>query len=269
MLLHRTASVAALIGLEVAALVTLHNLGSYEAVAVGWNDPSGWLAQTPPEDALVAVVRLAALALAWWLTASTVLYLLASASKVPGLVGGVRWATVAPVRRMIDGALTTSILVVSTVVAPSAAVAASADRASVVAQLDKQSEEAGESSQPAYQPRPAGDEIGVGYEPVPADDLPPTPSTLRAEPPSSTTQPAPQSDSPPAVPSPGTYVVRPGDNLWTIAEQHVASTTGQLVHDLNPGEVRSYWLRVVDANNDLIRSGNPDLILPTEQLDLP
>lgn len=269
MLLRRTASVASLIGLEVAALVTLHHLGSYEAVNVGWDDLSSWLAQTPPEDAIVAVVHLAALALAWWLTASTVLYALASVTRISGVVRGVRWATVPPVRRMIDGAMATSILVGSTVFAPVAAVAVPVDRDAVVVELDEQPEEANESQLPAYQPRPAGDEVKPGYTPAPAADPLSTPSTLGAEPPSSSTQPARQSDNSPAAPSPGTYVVRPGDNLWTIAEQQLAKATGRPVHDLNPGEVRSYWLRVVDANNDLIRSKNPDLIRPGEQLDLP
>lgn len=267
--LRRISSIIALIGVEVTALAVLHHLGSYEVAAVGWADLSSWLAQTPPEDALVAVVRLAALVLAWWLTASTVLYVLARASRIPGLVRGVRWATVAPVRKMIDGALATSILVGSTLATPAAAMAAPGDRAAVVVQLDEHPVEADESPQPAYQPRPAGDEVKAGYEPAPAGDLPSIPSALGGDSFPSSTQPIPRPDDPPVVPSPGTYVVRPGDNLWTIAEQHLASTTGQPVRDLNPGEIRSYWLRVVDANDDLIRSKNPDLIRPSEQLELP
>ncbi len=267
MLIRRTTSVTALIGLEVGALATLHSLGSYEATAIRWDDLSGWLAETPPEDAIVAVVRLAALALAWWLTASTVLYALASATKIPGLVRGVRWATVAPVRRMIDGALATSILVGSTLAAPGAAMAAPGDRAAVVVQLDEQPNEADESPQPAYQPRPAGDEVKAGYTSTPAGDLPSTPSTLGAEPSSSSTQ--PRSDDPSSVVPPGTYVVRPGDNLWTIAEQHLATATGRPVDELGTDEIRSYWLRVLDANEGRIRSNNPDLISPREQVDLP
>ena len=269
MLLRRIASVAALIGLEVAALLTLHHLGSYEAVSVVWDDLSAWLTQTPPEDAIVAVVRLAALALAWWLTASTVLYALASASRVPGLVRGVRWATVAPVRSLIDSALATTILFGSTLAAPSAAAAAPADGDSVVVQLDERPEGADESPQRAYQPRPAGDEVKPGYTPAPAGNLPSTPSTLSAEPPSSSTQLARQSDNPPAVPSPGTYVVRPGDNLWTIAEQQLAKAKGRHVDELGPGEVRSYWLRVVDANDDNIRSSDTDRIWPGERIHIP
>ena len=270
MLIRRTAYVAALISLELAALVTLHHLGSYEAAAIGWGDLSGWLAQKPPEDALVAVVRLAALALAWWLTASTVLYALASATKIPGLVRGVRWATVAPVRKMIDGALATSILVGSTLAAPSPATAAPADRAAVVVQLNEQPEGTDESPQRAYQPRPAGDEVTAGYTPAPAADIPtPPPTGLGADPPPSNAQPAPQSNKPPAVLSPGTYVVRPGDNLWTIAEQQLAKATGHPVDELGTGEVRSYWLRLLDSNRDRTRSTHPDLIFPREQLELP
>ena len=266
MLLRRTASVAALIVPEVAALVTLHRLGSYEAAAVRWDDLSGWLAQTPPEDAIVAVVRLAALALAWWLTASTVLYALASATKIPGLVRGVRWATVAPVRRMIDGALATTILFGSTLTAPSAAAVAPADRA-VVVQPDELGLQADESSQPVYQPSPASDDPHAIYEPKPANDPPLTPLTTRDSPPN--TFPAPPANEAATILGEALYSVRPGDNLWAIASWHLTVISGSPADDLKTEDIRTYWLQLIEDNAGRLRSDDPALIWPGEQIRLP
>lgn len=265
MLMRRLTSIAALIVAEVAALLALHHLGSYEAAAVEWGDLNGWLAQTPPEDALVAVVRSAALVLAWWLTASTVLYGLASATRIPGLVRSVSWATFAPVRRTIDGALATTIVIGSTLGTSGIAVANPTGRAAVVVQLHQEQERDNEPPLPVYRPRPAGDAVQTPYQPTPAGDPPPQPSTLRPTALSTDAQPGPGVDVPPPVP----YTVRRGDNLWTIAEQHLAPATGRPVEELHADEVRPYWLRMIDANDDRICSGDPNLIRPGEQIELP
>ncbi|MER5884689.1 transglycosylase family protein [Streptomyces sp. NPDC001941] len=50
----------------------------------------------------------------------------------------------------------------------------------------------------------------------------------------------------------GTYTVRPGDNLWAIADAH---------------EVRGGWPALYEANKGVV-GGDPDLILPGQSLDL-
>jgi hypothetical protein len=262
MYLRRTTSLAAVAGLEVAALLALHHLGSYEPAAIAWGDLNAWLAQTPPEEALVAVARLAALGLAWWLAASTVLYLLASVTSIPGLVRGVRWATFPPVRRMIDGALATSIVVSSTLASPGVAVAAPADRAAVVVELDEAGEQAA-GAEPVYHPRPAGDAGPNSYEPRPANDSPSTATS-----PSRTATASPENE-PATVPTTATYTVRPGDNFWTIAEQHLAVARDHPSDELDTDSVRAYWLRLVQANAGDLASDDPDLIWPGEQIKLP
>lgn len=263
---RRTASILALLGVEIAALLALHHLGSYEAAAIGWGDLSTWLAQTPSEDAIVAVVRLAALALAWWLTASTALYILVSATRIPGLARGVRWATIAPVRRMIDAALATTIVVGSTLAHPSLTAATPANRSAVVVELEESGVQAEENPNPIYQPRPAGDPR-PGYEPRPASD-PPAPPSPSANPTQPTTDSAPRENEPAAIFTAPRYTVRPGDNLWTIAEQHLAAASDQPAIELNAGDVRAHWLRLVQGNTDRFRSGDPDLIRPGEQVEL-
>ena len=70
------------------------------------------------------------------------------------------------------------------------------------------------------------------------------------------------------LPQPGnTWVVGPGDSFWSIAEDVLASPAAS-----PPGEreVGRYWRRLIDANRDrLVDSGNPDLLLPGQELVLP
>jgi nucleoid-associated protein YgaU len=60
-----------------------------------------------------------------------------------------------------------------------------------------------------------------------------------------------------------------GDNLWTIAKGHLAATRGRPAATLSDREVAAYWLKVVDANRQRLRSRDPDLIYPGEQVTLP
>ncbi len=57
-------------------------------------------------------------------------------------------------------------------------------------------------------------------------------------------------------------VVIPGDNLWRISARHLAD----LGDDRGVGP---YWRRVVEANRPHLRSGDPDLIYPGEEIRLP
>jgi nucleoid-associated protein YgaU len=64
-------------------------------------------------------------------------------------------------------------------------------------------------------------------------------------------------------------VVTAGDNLWRIAERHLAAVTGRPVEAMPLVEVHAYWLRVIEANHTGLRSGDPNLIYPGETLTLP
>jgi nucleoid-associated protein YgaU len=78
----------------------------------------------------------------------------------------------------------------------------------------------------------------------------------------------------PAGPAPETrgqasHVVVEGDNLWTIAGDHLAEARSGGAGEPTTREVAAYWLRVVDANARDLRSGDPDLIYPGESIVLP
>lgn len=65
---------------------------------------------------------------------------------------------------------------------------------------------------------------------------------------------------------PAPMVVEKGDHFWAIAEQELEQAWGRTPTD---AEVVSYWQDVVDLNRDTISSGDPDLIFPGEELQIP
>ena len=109
----------------------------------------------------------------------------------------------------------------------------------------------------AYLPRPAG--------PAPSSTSPPAPARPGYTP-APAGRPAP---SPTGRAEAGLHRVVEGDNLWTIARDHLASVTRRRAGDLSEREIARYWLDVVDANRATLRSGDPDVIFPGETIKLP
>src|SRR2546427_185089 len=89
---NRLSHLFVLISVEIALLDTLYRLESLPFLRTPGTDPPAWrlwLASTPPQDAVAAVLRLVATAAAWWLLATTGLYLAARLPHVPPLVPAV------------------------------------------------------------------------------------------------------------------------------------------------------------------------------------
>ena len=103
--LRRTGSLLGLLGLELAAVLGLHWLGRFPGLRIGWDEPVPWLLSSPVQEVLGALLRTVGLVMAYWLLASTLLYLLASLTRLPAAVRAVSWATVPVVRRVADHAL--------------------------------------------------------------------------------------------------------------------------------------------------------------------
>ncbi len=255
---------------ELGTVAILDRLGSVKRLAVRWDDLGGWLAETATEDVLVALVRLAALVLAWWLLASTALYLTASVLRLRGLVHGLRWATLPGVRRLVDGIVAGSIVASATLTTGGPAFA-QVPPAPAHAYIPRPAGDA-----PAPWPIPAGDGAPATTAPVaPTTTLPTTtavpvlPTTTTTTTPTEAQVPAPSDKGSAPEPAVRTYRVRPGDNLWTVAEGHLADRTGRADGEVGLDEVRAYWLRLVEANRPRLASGDPDLIYPGEILVLP
>lgn len=248
MILRRTRSflgACLLVTSEIAGVALLTRLGSVEGVTVDWRHLPEWLAATPSDDALVAVARVIGLGLTWWLLGSTLLYMVARVLRLPGLVRGFSWATPRSIRRLIDGLLAGSLVVGTTF---GAGAAQAATQTSV--------------PPPVYVPRPAGD----GPVGTPAQASATTTSTTATDvvmkvAPEAQTQPPKKNGLEGESTAASTYVVRPGDSLWRIAQRQVGGTSD--------GDIPGYWRRLVAVNRHRLASGNPDLIYPGEELVLP
>lgn len=228
-------------------VAALHRLGSADGLGIRWGDLHEWLAETPTDDVLVALVRVLALGLAWWLLVSTTLYLAANVLHLPGgLVRSVRRATLPGVRRLVDGIVAGSVVAGSTFAATGPALA----------------QPAAPAAANSYVPRAAGDV--PAYTPVPAGDGAPVTTTA--------TTATPDPAAPPGQLRPGPtpiHRVERGDNLWSIAERHLARSTGRPTGDLSDDDIRLCWLRLVEENRGRLASGDPDLIYPGDELMLP
>lgn len=97
---HRTV-LAVLLALDLLGLATLHALGDRSWTA--------WSTSAPPTDAVVALLRFAAIGAGWWIAASTALY---AASRMVGAARSahlLRRLVVPSLRRLVEGALVGSL----------------------------------------------------------------------------------------------------------------------------------------------------------------
>ncbi len=60
------------------------------------------------------------------------------------------------------------------------------------------------------------------------------------------------------------WEVEEGEHFWAIAEQNLAAAYGRQPTE---AEIRPYWLALIEANQDRITSGDPDVIHPGERFD--
>lgn len=140
----------ALLGAEIGALGLLLRL---DLPSVHWSSLSTWLETVAPEDAVVALVRAAALATVAYLLATTAMYVIASLTRVPALIRGTSAVTLPGLRRIVDGAFAATMVIAPTSLTFGAS-PAGAQPAAVAAHAYSPSP-AGVSS-PIYEPTPAG-----------------------------------------------------------------------------------------------------------------
>ena len=237
-----------LLGFEFGTVAALHRVGSYSWLQVPFTDLGTWMENTPPEDALTAVLRLVALALAYWLAGSTVLYILASASRIPSAISAVEWATLPTVRRTVDRVAALS-LIAATVASPLAP-ALAAESPPVVYEVEEG------VPLPRIVPIPTRDVVdSPRYVPTPAG----TGSDV-----SSIAAPVTAVAATNAIGN--SYEVVDGDNFWTIAAHVVSESTSETPDNHS---IARYWRRLISENTDVLRSGDPDMIYPGETLILP
>jgi hypothetical protein len=215
------------------------------SLGIDHRDPVRWLAEAPLEDALAALTALCAAVLCVWLMLTAFGYAAVAVYGLRRVARPMSLLTLPILRRAIDTIAAVSL--VSATLGPWAAAAAAARVAAtsdVSAAIDRRI---------AHLVPPGV--LGVGYAPAPdsqsehADD-------------------APQTETPDDTATVnGTsriHVVEKGDNLWLIACREVRRALPEATLDI----VTDYWLEVIEANRDLLRSGDPDLIYPGEHITL-
>ncbi len=272
-------SLTGLVAGEIVAVVALHRLGGVDGFAIPRHDVVEWLRATPSEDVLLAGVRLAALVAAWWLLASTLVYVAARLAHLHGAARALGWATLPCVRRWVDGLAAASIVAAGAigVAGPAAADPPPASTPApppVVVELDHRDRPV-PTDQPPVTVRSGrtGDTAPSTAPPRETRPVPLPPSTTVPDAPPTTPAPAapPALHTPPPVPSlaGAPHTVVPGDHLWSIAADHLATISGGQPADLTAADIAPYWLRVVELNQSRLRSGNPNLVYPGEVVDLP
>lgn len=185
-----------------------------------------------PEMLILTMGRWVGLGLVGWLLVTHVLYTMAVVTRTDWMVTVLRPMTL-PIIRKIAASMTAMTISLSSL----AAVAETGPTpTAAVAQSDPQLRQEATST-PILQPL---------VEPE-------IPTDIAIEPEGSYSAPL-------------TWLVRPGDHLWSIAGEHLT-----IVLDREPtaDEHRRYWVEVVKAACPVIRSGDPNLIYPDEEIPLP
>jgi hypothetical protein len=254
---RRRARLPLLLAVEAAAVVAVHRLGSRPPFDLPLDDVDAWV-HASPADALLAALRVTALAGAAWLFAVTAAYALARGLGIRSALGVLERATPHLVRRVVDHAVAASI-VVGALAAP--AHAAAKPPPVVVDVRNGRAHGGSLSSLPADIPRARTTPASSTTVATPAPPVPTLPPT--AAPPA----PAPPAPAPLAAPT--NVVVQAGDNLWTIAADALAHATARDRASLDDAEIARYWRAVCDANATTVRSGNLDVIVPGEVIALP
>ena len=207
--LRRAGSLLGLLGLELGAVLALHWLGRFPGLRIRWDQPVPWVLSSPVQEVLGSVLRTVGLVMAYWLLASTVLYLLASLTRLPSAVRAVGWATLPLARRVADHAvavtLATSMVGGTTLGVAGPALAA--DRGGGMGPPARKPVAAAQATGSSGQDQPSSTTETTGppaprYVPDPADQVPTSGSETTA-PPST----APKTTEPPAT----HYVPEPAD----------------------------------------------------------
>jgi LysM domain len=230
-------------------------------------DLSAWLDRTPPEVIAVAIVRLVALAAGWYLGLCTLALTLTRPVGRSRAASAAARATPAFVRRLVVGGgglgLAAGTLVgvlPSTMVAPAPLAPRPAAASVVGATQDPKPPTATMTRGPRDIPTavmtrlPAEDARTAVMTRLPAEDAP---RASRSPPARATRDPTAASPS---------WTVEAGDSFWSIAAETLVEA-GEAPTDRR---VIGYWRRVVEANRGrLLDPGNPDLLVPGQELVLP
>ncbi len=236
-------------------------LGSVDALRA-------WAASRDAAEVVMAIVRLVALFMAWYLMALTVAGAFVRLFRSRRLVAVTDRVTPAAVRSLLDHAVRlglTGTAVLGAIVPSVAggrappvelAGAGQAELESTASQtrLDgtaRQQRLTDEVMPPVAELAPTAGEPRPGGEPEPVAELE-----------------QPQPDEPaPDEPAASVWVIEAGDHLWRVAEETLTEAEGGPVDDAS---VVAYWGQLIELNREVLVDGdNPDLVYPGQVFALP
>lgn len=268
--------IVGLLALVAAATAGLHALGNVPAFAVDLRSPLTWLDTSDPCDVIGALVRYVGLGIGYWVLVTTTLYYGVTLSGRGPRPRWLRLVTLPPIQRMIDRTLAAS-LAISIVATPVASLRAEESTPTpppVVFEVSsdgipvphigtaERDQEEGDSAPYSVETD------SVAPEPLPPQEDPASPAIEPVPPAPEVSLPVVVSGgvATPSVATTVEYTVERGDNLWSIAANHLANLIGP---DPSLTQVDGYWRTVIAANRDTLRSGDPNLIYPGEIITLP
>lgn len=241
-------------------IVGLHQLGAIPGLAVDWSHPVAWLEASRSEEAIGGLLRSAGLVLGYWVLGSAALCVAFGLRKVRRPLW-VSLITLRWVRRVADRALVAT-LTASIVATPIAPAVAESPPAPIVFEAEtdgipvphvRMDAMSGTDTGSPAEERTTGDAFVIEHR------IPPLPAPL-------STGPTATPNAASALAQNQHYTVVSGDNLWTIAAHHISDTTAV---EPDASKITAYWLELIAANRDTLRSGDPNLIFPGEVLSLP
>jgi hypothetical protein len=211
------------------------------------------------EDVTAALAWAIAVATCAWLPAIAVVYETGCRLRRPQVARAAVRAAPPFARRILEVAL-----VGTSVVATAAPVTAAPGPPAVLA-FDEPVVRAPATETPARTPASrTAPPTRPRAKPRPRPTTPPT-TTTPVEP-APALAPAPRAATAPDRRPQTSYVVRTGDNLWTIAR---AALIARGTRDPDDTTIVPYWQSVIAANAGALRSGDPNLIYPGEIVALP
>lgn len=257
-------------------LVVLHLLGGGDLAVPA--DPRGWhghVDRVGPATTIAGVLRLVALALAWYLVIVTAFGAVGRSAGSQRAVVAADAVTPRFLRRLLGSAGSLA-LTGAGLAAVAAPIAVGVDTAvSVSASPGSAGSTVGLIQVPPLDAEPTADaEPTGGADPADGVDA----AVATSDDPSTAEfavldlsglgealAAATAVALPPSVDE--TWEVSCGDHLWSIAEEVLSEATGSAIDD---ERVTDYWLTLIDANRDrLVAPDNPDLLLPGQVLMIP
>ncbi|MEX2549504.1 MAG: LysM peptidoglycan-binding domain-containing protein [Nitriliruptoraceae bacterium] len=220
---------------------------------------AGWMAERDPLIATFAALRVAVLAMCWYLVAVTGIGVLMRWFRVERVVAVLDRVTVPVVRRLVQQAAGVSMATVMAM-APTSALATAPPTA------------AGSPGASAWTEIPIALDPALGTaapDAPPAGEEPVLPWEVAAAGwrGAIADEDASSASASPLRATEAIHLVRPGDSLWRIAREHLAVALGRVPSD---SEVVPLWQRLIDVNRDrLVDPHDPDLILPGQELLVP